>query len=300
MRTTYWACALIAFVSNGLFLSKRKLAASAAAVAAAHAAVVLLEDDETQKRLFNFRDDPYHFSEEIISCFRDNDCRIYYLHSKKTGGKDVEGRMFSLFPPHLQSYARGDNLKPLFLSNVQKYCAAKFTSYETDANTFLETVVPTCMGINTNRTSKSRGVILSTFREPIQRTLSYIHQTCNKNFDWRNRETRAACNGCSYDLHRDYWEGWENITNEDYKGLRSVGMSRISNTMVLTMDTNDLKVFYDMTNLVGNHTFFKRLSQRQNQEKLGRCNFGMKSEMIRGLRFSSEVYRNLTLGLPEV
>jgi hypothetical protein len=147
-------------------------------------------------------------------------------------------------------------LKPFLIpSHVQNYCRAKFTSYEMNAKTFLEIVVPTCMEIKTNRTSRSRGVILSTFREPIQRTLSYIHQICNKNMRWRNRKTRAACARCSYDLDRDYWEGWANTSNEDYKGLRSVGLSRISNTTVLTMDTNDLTTFYDMGNLVGNYTF---------------------------------------------
>jgi hypothetical protein len=308
-RRAIWACA-IATAILGLFLSNPRLnddkdclnnalAASAASAASAAAAAAAHAEDETQQRLFNFRNDPYHFSEQIISCFRDNDCRIYYLHCGKTGGQDVEGRMFSLFPPRLQSFffRDGKNLKSFFLSKVRKYCAAKFTSYEMDANTFLETVVPTCMEINTKRTSKSRGVILSTYREPIQRTLSYIHQVCNKNFDRRNKETRAVCKRCSYDLDSDYWDGYAKATNEDYKGLGSVGLSRISNTTVLTIDTNDLKLFYDMTNLVGNHTFFNGLSEHTNQEKVGRCNFGMKSEMIRALRFSSEVYRNLTMGL---
>jgi hypothetical protein len=101
----------------------------------------------------------------------------------------VESRVFSLFPPRLRTFYPGGSLRLHFLSHVQKYCSAKFTSYEIDAEIFLETVVPTCMKINTNRTSKSRGVILSTFREPIQRTLSHIHQICNNKLDQRDPAT---------------------------------------------------------------------------------------------------------------
>jgi len=244
----------------------------------------------TTPHVINFRLQSNLFVNQLTRCFDDDDCRIHYLHFGKTGGSGMENRMFKAFPPYLDSYCKGSIMKQ-FHERTSEYCNAKFSSYQVSSPDFVNTIVPTCM-----RQTGSRAVVLVSFREPIQRSLSYIHQMCNKNLRHRNRVTRRACARCSYDEDTKFWDQKVVHFNQEYKELLNVTTTKIDNASILSIDSVDLNLLYDKLFAATNHEAF-RLSQKTNAEVTRRCNFGFKSDMFRGLAPSSEVYRNLTLGM---
>lgn len=238
----------------------------------------------------NFRLESGRFVNELTDCFDDDDCRLYYLHFGKSGGSGLENRMFKVFPPYQDSYC-GGRMMERFHERTSEFCNAKFSSYQVSSPDFLNTVVPTCM-----QETGSRAVVLVSFREPIQRSLSYIHQMCNKYLRYRNRVTRQACSRCSYEKDVKFWDDQVIHFNQEYKELLDVTTAKIPNASVLSVDSVDLTSLYDKLFAATNHEAFQ-LPKRTNAEATTRCNFGFKSEMFRALAPSSEVYRNLTLGI---
>jgi hypothetical protein len=98
-----------------------------------------------------------------------------------------------------------------------------------------------------------------------------------------------------------------------------IATSNISDTTVLMIDTRDLTNFYRQMNDVAKRRMTTRnitITKEEEEEGEGTgdgvlvkgiydhahtgrndvCNFGMHSPLIRLMRYSSEVYRNLTLG----
>lgn len=65
--------------------------------------------------------------------------------------------------------------------------------------------------------------------------------------------------------------------------------ANIPNASILTIDTADLMSMYERLLPVDNN-------EAANRERTSICSFGFTSEMMRGLKLSQEVYRNLTLG----
>jgi hypothetical protein len=235
----------------------------------------------------NFHLYPNKFVKELTDCFNDADCRIYYYHFEKSGGTDVENRMALIFPPRLQSCC-GETQMQRFRDAPNEFCKAKFSSYQVGSSDFLDEIVPTCIA-----KTGARAVVLVSFREPIQRTLSYIHQKCNKHFRVRSDSMKMACRRCSYEQDKVFWDDLVQHANSQYLELLDVASAQISNTTVLSVDSMDLSALYrDLFAASGHATF--NMSVRSNPEKTTRCNFGFKSEMFRGLRLSAEVYRNMS------
>jgi hypothetical protein len=235
----------------------------------------------------NFHLYPNKFVKELTDCFDDADCRIYYYHFEKSGGTDVENRMSLIFPPRLQSCC-GETQMQRFRDAPNEFCKAKFSSYQVGSSDFLDEIVPTCIA-----KTGARAVVLVSFREPIQRTLSYIHQKCNKHFRVRSDSMKMACRRCSYEQDKVFWDDLVQHANSQYLELLDVASAQISNTTVLSVDSMDLSALYrDLFAASGHATF--NMSVRSNPEKTTRCNFGFKSEMSRGLRLSAEVYRNMS------
>jgi len=241
----------------------------------------------------NFRLQPTRFVQEMTSCFTDDDCHIYYYHFGKSGGTGFEERAETMFPPRLDSCCNSRLMKR-FRASPQTYCDAKFSSYQVSSRDFLERIVPTCMSNN-----KTRGLILVSFREPLTRTLSYIHQMCNKNFKTRTPEGQQACRTCSYEKDKEFWNNLVQYASGQYQELYEVVATKIPNTQVLTVDLVDLSELYRDLWKATNHTAFT-MKINANPEQTSRCNFGFKSEMFRGLRPASEIYRNMTLGIERV
>jgi hypothetical protein len=242
----------------------------------------------------NFRLQPEMFVEELTRCFNDKDCRIYYYHFGKSGGTGVLERMEHLYPPRLDSCCNGP-MMDRFRKDPKLYCSLKFSSYEITSSDFLGRVMPTCYNI----TNQSRSIVLVTFREPLQRTLSYIHQMCNKNFGKRPKRLQEVCQRCSYAKDKDYWTEFLDGANDQYQQLYKVASattSSLPDSTVLAVDLIDLSELYrDLYSATNHKAFSMRTSA--NPESTSRCNFGFTSEMFRGLRLANDVYRNLTLGI---
>lgn len=151
---------------------------------------------------------------------------------------------------------------------------------------------------NMKYTAKSRAIILATFREPHQRTLSYIHQHCNKYFRGRPKELQEACKRCDYHNDTAFWNQFVGEkTNEQYEDLSILLSSQVPNTQVLYVDLADLGgLFSDLYNATEQHRAFDPNMTHRNPEKVDLCNFSFGSGMFKVLRPSTELYREWTLG----
>ena len=266
-------------------------------------------------RPINFYRDPDAFVSAFASCASNQGCRIYYHHVGKTGGTTVETRMFDLFPPgfkHGTSSCCGDKAMDRFRERTDDYCDAKFTSYQVEGGHFRD-IVSECMSDRSEGEDSGAGggridgrpperrsaIALTSFREPIQRTLSSIHQTCNKNKSRRREETRAACERCSYDIEEDraVWDGLIKRTNLLYEGIALVSRMVIGGVQVLTIDTVDVDNFFTRLRSALSPRWEVSTSGVRNTESLSLCNFGMTSDIFRALTPSETIYRNLTLGI---
>lgn len=243
----------------------------------------------TRSKTINFRLEPTEFVSEVTNCFNDDNCRIYYYHFGKSGGSGLENRMFKVFPPYQDSFMRGKLLKQ-FQEEPRRFCLAKFSSFQVPSPDFADTIIPTCM----KESGGSRAIILVSFREPIQRSLSFIHQMCNKYQRHRSKETRQACSRCSYEHDPAFWKEHIQSFNQDYVDLQAMVNTKTTNASVLSVDMVDLSLLYEKLFVATKHQAFRQ-PETTNAEATQRCNFGFKSEMFRGLATSSEVYRNLTL-----
>eukprot|EP00977_Amphora_coffeiformis_P003369 scaffold624_cov176-Amphora_coffeaeformis.AAC.1 len=88
-----------------------------------------------------------------------------------------------------------------------------------------------------------RFLALASIREPIQRTLSMIHQVCNKNFNGLPSEEKAICKRCSYSGDdKVYWDDHCLKTNQAYANLTY----RIPSADLLIIDSMFLDKFFAM------------------------------------------------------
>ena len=159
----------------------------------------------------------------------------------------------------------------------------------------------------------ARTVILTSFREPIAKVMSGIHQICNKNIKNRGEKAQTACTTCDYGKHTSFWNTFITRTVTAYEGISDV--LQLSNTMenvqVLSIDTKDITVFFQQlsqqmmekksSSSASSNDDDDRITDDKepitikNQEQKWNCNFRMPSEMIKSLDYAELIYRNLTL-----
>jgi hypothetical protein len=253
----------------------------------------ILSSTTTNDTTINFRLQPKLFIQQMTDCFDDNECRFSYYHFGKSGGTGVAERMEHIFPPILDSCCNA-RMMQRFHKSPEKHCTIKFSAYEVSSQSFLKDIIPTCARINDS--NNSRSVVLVTFREPMARTLSYIHQQCNKNFESRTREQQEACQRCSYRTDTEYWTSFLEGANKQYQGLYQVASAIVPNTRILAIDLVDLSALYRDLYQATRHKAFS-MNTKANPEETTLCNFGVTSEMFRALRPANDIYRNLTLGI---
>ena len=297
------------------------------------------------------------FLATLSNCIQDDKCHIQYLHTWKTGGTTIEKSIFrSIFPNNkIQSCCREITMKE-FRSNSYDACMKPFNSYQVMGKDFRE-IVQTCLqiyhehshtkndnymindhgyddrGIHTKKSTNTtsgwmednklhRMVILATFRDPIQQSLSAIHQLCNNFFDFRSPAAQQACSQCSYEKDSKFWDKKTIHTNELYDSLYKdvilwqeemnkydnanddgVGVGKVD-LKLLTLDSVDITPCF--TKLVDwlSPPYSIRLREKiqdkehqvKNPELLQTCDFGFHSVIIKHLAPSIAIYRNLTLG----
>ena len=298
------------------------------------------EDDVVPGKSINYNLKPELFTATISHCLLDEQCRIIYHHVGKSGGTTLEDTFFHMYPPELKSCCGPKLLGKLANDEKsrEKYCAAKFSSYQI-IGSHVEGLVKSCMRINSddvtatssgsindeqNNTAdarkddhdhaqghgqgtprRPRSVVLTTYREPISRTLSSIHQLCNKQSNKRTDETLEACNECRYDFGTDVWDRVVNMTNDHFEGVAEVASLQIPDVQVISLDMVDIspaldrlreRLPLDAKKLKVKDIPDVPITQWRNPERKSVCAFAMTSEMIKSLGVAQAVYRNLTAG----
>jgi len=195
--------------------------------------------EKTQKKILNFFLDPNQFAETIADCILDKKCHIFFRHIGKTGGTTIQYRMRAIEPHHHKSCC-GERMMNTFESKNVSFCQANFSSYQINAHYF-ETVISECMQMNPD---DERAIALMSFREPIQRCLSNIHQLCNKHPKKRTTEFLEACDRCSYDSDTDFWDKHIQKENKSYEGMYKTTKLDINNVQMMTIETSDIDVFF--------------------------------------------------------
>ena len=292
------------------------------------------DEDVIPGTSINYNLKPELFTSTISQCLLDRQCRIIYHHVGKSGGTTLEDTFFHMYPPELKSCCGPKLLGKLANDEKsrEKYCAAKFSSYQI-IGSHVEGLVKSCMRINSddvaatsgskndeqNTTAnvsseddhghdtprRPRSVVLTTYREPISRTLSSIHQLCNKQSNKRSNETLEACAECRYEFGTDVWDRVVNMTNDHFEGVAEVASLRIPGVRVISLDMVDIspaldrlreRLPLDAKKLKVKGIPDVPITQWRNPERKSVCAFAMTSEMIKSLGVAQAVYRNLTAG----
>ena len=250
--------------------------------------------------MHNFRKDTNKFISNLSKCLTDDKCNVFYRHIGKTGGTTVEARMFQGFPftyasKHQESCCGIDVMND-FKNNKEKYCNAKFTSYQI-SSFFLENVVKDCMDL---KPDDHRALVLVSMRDPASRTISNIHQICNKKLTKRDDKVLRACRDCKYEgEHIEVFNRFVDLTNEAYLDIIDVTQLpyAIPNVNVMTFDTDDInELFSLLQDEMPNHSFLEA-EEKKNPESIWNCDFALNSKMLKRLKISREIYRNLTAGI---
>mmetsp|Transcript_15614 Transcript_15614/g.22242 ORF Transcript_15614/g.22242 Transcript_15614/m.22242 type:complete len:336 (-) Transcript_15614:3153-4160(-) len=260
---------------------------------------------------------PDQFTRSIATCMQSPTCHIYYFHVPKTGGTSVEYQMFKIFPSteNLMSCCNEGLMNYLIVDNYHnKYCLAKFSSYQLLGNDFQQ-VVAKCLNtylprkkntpfsfLDSSSPSSHNAIALFSFREPISRMLSQIHQLCNKNIELRDANTTKACFHCNYTQDVAYWDTFVQDQDYLYESLKNVMQMKIPNVQVLAMDAIHITTFFRQLQSVlpvDFQRYFESQDLEHNTESNQNCNFGLVSPMIKSLRKSMDIYRELTLGMTE-
>ena len=269
---------------------------------------------EQSGKSINYHLQPDLFTSAISNCLLDEQCRIIYHHVGKSGGTTIEDTFFRMYPPELKSCCGGKILGKLANDDKarEKYCTAKFSSYQI-LGKYVKGLTKSCTRIITNATEddqhdpgqRPRSIILTTYREPISRTLSSIHQLCNKQSEKRKNETLEACTECRYDFGTDVWDHVINMTNDHYEGVAEVAALQIPDVQVISLDMIDISPALDRLRerLKADADRMDRdgipevpMTRWRNPELKSVCSFAMTSDMIKSLGTAQAVYRSLTSG----
>jgi len=264
------------------------------------------------RHVINFYRDPDIFTNTIADCIKDDDCRIIYHHIQKTGGKTVEYRFFKAFPFIPENIEDINGWEGLFSREndvgaksccwkqmfkrfkkyTRLYCPIKFMSYEATSNQ-LEEILHDCLEWNGRQ---SRYVILVSFRDPEARTLSQIHQMCNKNFESRRPKMQKACLTCQYTNEtKEAFYFHTKLTNKAFRYvINTTYLNTLPRVDALTFQIDDIDSMFDR---LKGATGIDFPTYTSNPEKRDVCDFGMTSEIFRGLAPSREIYRKLVGGL---
>lgn len=132
-------------------------------------------------------------------------------------GTTLERALFPVFGQETLHTCCHQRLRGMFHENPHEYCRQKFTSWQMFDDEFLE-VVHTCQKADPQR----RTLLLTTFREPTQTIISYIHQMCNKMLSKRPERLQEACKACRYENSTRVWNNLAFVIERQIRGAYRV------------------------------------------------------------------------------
>lgn len=250
------------------------------------------------RKAVNFLRDPDAMVKAFRDCGNDADCHFVFHHAFKTGGTTIESVFESVFQQKHQKTCCNEEILEIFWSKPEYFCHAKFSSWQVHSDEFWG-VVESCANMLLKEPSgkNTRWVVLTTFREVIEMTVSHIHQRCNKNLHRRPPKILEACRACDYSNHTDVWDGYVDEINHQVASVYNVAHYLAPNRTlpfdrikVYTMEPNDIDDFFYQWNP-------KYHFPPRNREELGTCNFRVPSIMMKKLRPAQALYRQLMTGI---
>jgi hypothetical protein len=288
----------------------------------------------TNSKGFSF----FHLDRESLE---DLACTIQYFHRSKTGGTFLETKMSALLGITRRSILRNGMNK--FEEKPGLFCDAKFAGYQLPRETFNQVVRKKCETMyksnaknrreagNSNKpaapttnqrkkTGRERMIIVTTYREPIARAVSKVHQMCNKKNDTRSKFITNLCTRCSYYDDADYYNNWflnhesglpdlyyGMLTNRTFwssaMGDDSDGGAGGSSVVdgLLAIDIEDLDPFFENLLSTLPSGYEERLSDnskdiKQNVENKMFCDFMAPSAMMKQMSETTSLYRKITMG----
>ena len=128
-------------------------------------------------RPINYMHTPDTFVETMQACEADRHCKLFFHHAYKTGGTTIELNLYRFWNQSRIGYSCCDNKRwHVFQRYQEEMCEAKYTAHQVNS-TVLFKMVDECVNkhpVRKGRSQKPRAVILSSFREPIQLTISWV------------------------------------------------------------------------------------------------------------------------------
>eukprot|EP00934_Nitzschia_sp_Nitz4_P009455 Nitzschia sp. Nitz4//scaffold3_size479765//145490//146458//NITZ4_000063-RA/size479765-processed-gene-0.301-mRNA-1//-1//CDS//3329550647//9445//frame0 len=256
-------------------------------------------------RLF-YRRNSKRFVEDITECIIDRkSCHVLYWHVQKTGGSYIASKFYPLFNGEAYKSkewcCNSDFMEKTFEQKTNKYCSKRLGVYEVKPEQFQQ-VIDTCTSITSNSSSTRprRYIGLMSVREPIQRTLSAIHQRCNVHVSALKNETYETCSRCSYtgdDMA--FYDTFVNTTNEVYKSMKENLLQNSSIDIPLyVIDNDDIDDFFhkievaitESSSFPLNNTFHFHRGTANSENKEKHCDFGMPSKVMKQQRPALQAY----------
>jgi Sulfotransferase family len=259
---------------------------------------------KTAKATF-YHHEPKVFVDEFFECLADREhCKVLYWHIQKTGGSYIASKMYPYFNEERyrsKEWCCNEKfMKDRFRHNSAEYCSKRLGIYEVQPQHYRE-VLQTCQDFTEkyNNTSEStarpkhRYIGFVSVREPIQRTLSAIHQACNVHQSHLPNDVKETCQRCSYHVDGDkaFFEKFVNQTNTVYKGLEDLLSSYPTLDIPLYIIDNDQinDLFQQLENTFnhrlegeGRAPTFRFPDGKKNSEAAAKlCDFGMTSSLMK-------------------
>ena len=266
--------------------------------------------------------DPDVVVETILKCWDQpsNRCHLMYHHLPKTGGTYIASKLNPMFE-NASRYRSGewcchDVLMDKFYNNTHDYCYQKRIGiYEVWGDEYYE-VLEACRTLY----PQELYVGLISLREPIQRTLSLIHQQCNSGYHKKNSLYQEYCRNCTYtddttsaarfwdstfvqNTNRQYLSTLDFIRQQQQRNDRD---SAADHEATRSSSTTTIPLLYVDSSMIND--FFTRLSHGMrlrnssllddareivNVENRSICDFGIKSSMIKKLQPSIDAYATI-------
>ena len=272
-------------------------------------ATKLVRDGKSRPTSLFYDHDRDGFIEEFATCLLDiKYCKVLYWHVQKTGGTYIASLMHPLFnrKPYISKEwcCNSDFMKLKFRPHIKEMCSKRFGVYEVRSHEFQE-VLRTCqdfqnemMNNNTEATGKDgqhRFIGFVSIREPIQRSVSAIHQTCNVHQSSLQQEVRQTCERCSYDIDDDkpFFDKYVNQTNNFYAGLVDMLVSdslSVIDIPIYVVDNDHISdMFHQLESSIdrglrergSNMTFHFPAGKKNSEAATTLCNFGMTSHLMK-------------------
>jgi hypothetical protein len=249
----------------------------------------------------------------FASCAMRKRCHILYWHIQKTGGTNLADRLYFMNGHNYESKywcCHEDFIQSKFRPNPYRHCNQKMSVYEVRPHQYQE-VIRTCQNLPSMMNDTFVGLV--TLREPLQRTVSAIHQRCNVHAEKIGNTTREICQRCNYTADGPFYDKIVHTTNTIFEGIHDIIVNDTIQLPLLLLDNVDIDAFlkgieqvaeqllHRLGHLPRNETFHFRLGRSNSQgthQKV--CDFGMTSSMMKQHGPSLQIYRWVQQGVYDV